>query len=93
MRVVKILVAILLCAGVFFALWQPVGNKVMGSYDSSLEGRTPGQRLNALKAAAALDGVVIAPGKTFSFNKTVGSWSPDRGLCNVRLSVMMVNYW
>lgn len=86
MRIVKIIAALLLIAGVTFAFWQPRSNKIMGSYETSLEGRTPGQRLNTLKSLAALDGVVIAPGKSFSFNKTVGSWSPDRGYVRAPVS-------
>jgi hypothetical protein len=32
-----------------------------------------------LRAAAALNGAVIAPGRELSFNHVVASWTPDRG--------------
>ena len=55
------------------------GEATLASYGTSLQGRTPSQRANALRAAAALNGVVIAPGGQFSFNGRVGSLSRDRG--------------
>ena len=79
MKAFRLLILILLVAGAIAALWLPNQERVMGSYVTSLQGRTKGQRINGERAARALDGVVIAPGHTFSFNKTVGSWTPDRG--------------
>jgi vancomycin resistance protein YoaR len=51
----------------------------LGSYSTPLEGRVKGQRLNADLSLTKLDGVAIAPGAEFSFNKTVGTWSRDEG--------------
>jgi len=79
MKILKMLIILALLSGVAAALWLPSREGVMGSFVTSLQGRTQGQRINAERAAKALDGVVIAPGHTLSFNKTVGSWTPDRG--------------
>jgi len=79
MRYFKVLILILLVAGAGAAVWLPAREHVLGSYMTSLHNRTAGQRINAERAARAVDGAVIAPGQTFSFNKTVGSWTPDRG--------------
>jgi len=79
MKALRLLILLLLIAGAAAALWLPSRERVVGSYVTSLQGRTKGQRINAERAAKALDGVVIAPGHVFSFNKTVGSWTPDRG--------------
>ncbi|MHB9133678.1 MAG: VanW family protein [Armatimonadota bacterium] len=80
MRIFQLLLIITLVAGIAAAIcWPRAGEQVMGNYCTSLQGRTRGQRMNATRAAKALDGVVIEAGHEFSFNKTVGSWSPDRG--------------
>jgi vancomycin resistance protein YoaR len=52
---------------------------VLASYETSLVGRTYSQRHNALLAVRQIANVTLAPGAVFSFNKTVGSWSRDRG--------------
>jgi len=49
------------------------------SYTTSLGGRSFSQRHNALMAARGINGVVIGPGESFSFNKKVGSFSRDQG--------------
>ena len=51
----------------------------LGEYATSLAGRTQGQRHNALKAAREIDGVVIAPGATFSYNRTIKAFSSEPG--------------
>jgi len=95
MRITAAIFAILLCAGIAAALWLPGREGVLGSFSTSLQGRTRGQHINAIKSARALDGVVIESGQTFSFNKTVGSWSPDRGyvLAPVSYDGQMVVDW
>jgi len=58
----------------------------IAGYATSLQGRTVSQRHNARKAAEALNNRVIAPGATFSFNKTVKSWSQDQGYVKAPVS-------
>ena len=58
----------------------------MAGYATSLRGRTGSQRHNAVKAADALDGKIIAPGAVFSFNATVKSWSRDQGFVKAPVS-------
>jgi len=80
-------VILLLAGGVLVArLGVPPSEVEMAGYATTLAGRTPGQRHNARLAARALDGVVIAPGWTFSFNRTVRSWTMDRGYVKAPVS-------
>jgi vancomycin resistance protein YoaR len=79
LRAFKLGAILLLVVGTVAALWLGPRERTLGSYRTSLEGRTRGQKINATRAARALDGVIIAPGHEFSFNRTVGSWTPDRG--------------
>jgi len=58
----------------------------MAGYATSLNGRTAGQRHNARLAAASLNGKVIPPGGTFSYNATVRSWSQDQGYVKAPVS-------
>lgn len=51
----------------------------LASFSTSLEKRSRAQRHNALLSVQKLDGALIAPGETFSFNKRVGSFSRDGG--------------
>jgi vancomycin resistance protein YoaR len=76
---VRVIISITLLVGLAAAIWLPGREGVLGSYATSLHGRTRGQHMNALRAARALDGTLIEPGAVFSFNRTVGSWTPDRG--------------
>lgn len=82
----KILVAMIFVAGMLMLFGMPGNERVMGSYITSLEQRTPGQRINATLSARALDGVRIEPGAVFSFNQTVGAWTPDRGYVRAPVS-------
>lgn len=79
MRITKIIILLLLGAGMAVAAWLPPRQHVIGSYLTSLAGRTRGQSENAVRAARAIDGAVIESGHEFSFNRTVGAWTPDRG--------------
>lgn len=65
---------------------NPKAETTLASYATPLEGRMASQRLNAVLALQRIDGVVIAPGQTFSFNKAVGSWSRDRGYVKAPVS-------
>jgi vancomycin resistance protein VanW len=54
-------------------------DRCLGEFSTPLEGRTANQRHNALLAVQKIDGVVIRPSETFSFNGSVGSYSRDQG--------------
>ncbi len=51
----------------------------LGTYATSLAGRTPGQRHNALRAASQLNDAVILPGATLSYNGRVRAWASEPG--------------
>jgi vancomycin resistance protein YoaR len=53
--------------------------RVIGSFETSLAGRTPGQTANARLSASKLHGLVIEPGAAFSFNQAVGGWTRAEG--------------
>jgi vancomycin resistance protein VanW len=53
--------------------------RCLASFSTTVENRSRNQRHNALLSAQRLDGSVIAPGQTFSFNKRIGSFSKDGG--------------
>lgn len=65
---------------------SPRPEVVLAGYVTSLERRTPAQRYNAKRAADALNGAVIPPGATFSFNKTVKSWTWEQGYVKAPVS-------
>ncbi|MBC7807279.1 MAG: VanW family protein, partial [Akkermansiaceae bacterium] len=58
----------------------------LSAFATRLEGRSRAQRHNAELAAQSLDGRVIAPGATFSFNQVVRGWSVDRGYVRAPVS-------
>lgn len=57
----------------------PANGAVIGTYATSLVGRTQGQRHNAIRAATQLNDVVIPPGGTFSYNRRVRAWATEPG--------------
>jgi len=67
----------------------------MATFRTSLKGRTEGQKLNAVKAARAVNGTVIPAGSTFSFNHRVGSWTRERGFIRAPVSLggILVPSW
>ncbi len=67
----------------------------MATFRTSLEGRTEGQKLNAMKAARAVNGTVIPAGSNFSFNRRVGSWTRERGFVRAPVSLggVLVPSW
>lgn len=81
-------------AGAFLALgglsWlvgqSPSGPVVIGRYETTLVGRTPGQRHNAIRALGEIQGVRLMPGQTFSFNGQVHSWTRDQGYVKAPVS-------
>lgn len=73
-------IAVLLMVGAGIALAkQPPRESSIGGYITSLQGRSDNQRHNAYLALSKLNGKIVKPGETFSFNDTVGSWSRDKG--------------
>ena len=78
--------ALLLGAAVTALVAMPPSRAVLASYATSLTGRADSQRDNAVRAAHAVDGAVLQPGETFSFNRAVGSWTADRGYVKAPVS-------
>ncbi len=64
----------------------PSSHVEIGGYATTLVGRSESQRHNARLAAEELDGKIIPAGSAFSFNKTVHSWSLDRGYVKAPVS-------
>ncbi len=54
-------------------------SKVLASYESDFSHHSPGRDKNIAVAAHYLDGTVLAPGQTMSFNQVVGPRRLDRG--------------
>ena len=54
-------------------------DELMGEFSTSYATSGHGRRTNVELAAKALDGVRVLPGEQFSFNKTVGVRSAERG--------------
>ncbi len=61
------------------ALVSAPKEKCLSSFSTTVRDRSRNQRHNALLSAQVLNGAVIQPGETFSFNKRVGSFSKDGG--------------
>jgi vancomycin resistance protein VanW len=77
---VKSAVAIVCGLGALAAIWmQGPGEATLASFATGLDGRTRNQSHNAELSLRKLEGTVIGPGETFSFNETVGSYSRDQG--------------
>ncbi len=74
-----LLVLVALGAGLLCATHAAPPEEAIASYTTSFAGRTPSQIENSLRAAKALDGVVVPPRAAFSFNSRVGPWTADRG--------------
>ena len=54
-------------------------DELMGEFSTSYATSGHGRRTNVELAAKALDGARVLPGEQFSFNKTVGVRSAERG--------------
>ncbi len=72
-------VLVLLAGVVGWAASRREPEVVLARYASSLRGRTRNQIHNVRLAVRRIDGVWLAPGQTFSFNRTVRAWSSDSG--------------
>ncbi len=71
-------IALVIALGVWAAV-APAPEREIGAYVTSLRGRTDSQRNNAVLATKKLNNIVLQPGQTFSFLKTVGPWTADMG--------------
>jgi len=65
---------------------EPPAPNRMAEFTTSLVGRTPGQRHNSEWAAKKIDGAVIKPGASFSFNHRVGPWGRREGVVRAPVS-------
>jgi len=80
---------LLLGIAAFALLWlarAPEPEARLAGFATRLEGRSRGQRHNALLSARSLNGAVIPPGGAFSFNGRVRSWSADAGYVKAPVS-------
>lgn len=70
-------------------------DKTLATFATSLSGRDSSQRHNAELCVRDFDGFVVGPGETFSFNKTVGPWSRDKGYRRAPTSYggQMIDAW
>lgn len=81
-----------------FLVWVPAsapGERVVGRFETSLVGRTPGQVANAKLCASKIRGQTVAPGETFSFNTVLGGWTRDQGYRKAPVSYngQLVSAW
>ena len=65
----------------------PAEKQVFGHYKTSFNANERNRTINLKLAAAAINGQVIQPGKTFSFNKTVGPRTKERGYLDATIFV------
>ena len=65
----------------------PAKEEVLGRYKTSFNPGEKNRTINLKLAAAAINGQVIQPGKTFSFNKTVGPRTRERGYLEATIFV------
>ena len=78
--ILKIILAVsVLSAMVIWIARAPGEEHEIGGYVTSLCGRTPSQIHNVTLATRQINNIVIMPGQSFSFTKTVGSWTADKG--------------
>lgn len=85
-KITTIFALIILLGITIWAVHLPPGWRVIASYGTSLTGRTDAQRHNLELAVHSIDGKVIPAGQEFSFNRTVGSWTAERGYVKAPVS-------
>lgn len=61
--------------------------KKRGEFSTSFESSIPERASNIARAAAKLNGVIVAAGEEFSFNDTVGKRSEENGYKNAKIIV------
>lgn len=62
-------------------------NALLASYTTTFDAGDAGRSYNIGVAAGALDGVLIPPGETFSFNEMVGPRSSEYGYMNAKVII------
>ena len=77
---ILIFFTVLIAAGVGYTAYQarPFSHR-LAAFVTDLQARTPAQRHNIFQASARVDGVVLHPGKVFSFNESVGPYTEALG--------------
>lgn len=55
------------------------GIRILGTYKTQFDTSNVGRSTNIALAAASINGTVLQPGQTFSFLKTIGRTTPERG--------------
>ncbi len=95
MKIALAVIGVAAIGGVSFLSTKPSEESCIGKFSTSLAGRTPNQRHNSKLSLRALQGRVIPPGGTFSFCKTVGTWSRDTGYKKAPVSFngQLVDSW
>lgn len=71
--------AVILIGGFGVLIYKTPKATTLGEFATRLEERESEQKHNAILSAKKIDGKIVQPGESFSFNETVGSWSRDRG--------------
>lgn len=71
---------------VFSSIMLAPREQEIASYATSLRGRKPAQVHNARLAVAAINNTVVPPNGEFSFHKTVGPWTTERGYVEAPVS-------
>ncbi|HEY3298107.1 MAG TPA: VanW family protein [Armatimonadota bacterium] len=79
-RILALVSGLALVAGLgIWAAVAPPPEQVIGTYITSLHGRTAEQIFNCRISMRKINGLVIPPGHTFSFLRAVGPWTADMG--------------
>lgn len=63
-------------------------NTLISTFSTSFATSSTARATNLKVAAAAINGTVLMPGETFSFNNTIGSTTPDKGY---KLAPVIIN--
>lgn len=84
--IVTVAFLVIIAGLIAWSVAQPDKMQVIAAYRTGLNGRTNSQIHNVSLAVKSIDGKVLPPGGEFSFNRTVGSWTSDRGYVKAPVS-------
>lgn len=62
-------------------------SRVLSAFDTSFKNKAGARAVNIARAAELMNGTVIAPGQTLSFNRLVGPRTPERGFVDAPVIV------